>query len=134
MLSIPLARLLSCGVPLMFAERVERAQRAADSLVCVGLDPDLAKIPADLRDDAEAFLAFGRRVIDATHDLAAAYKPQIAFYSALGKERELEATIGYIRARPRHSSSSTRSAATSATPPRLTRARRSIATARMRSR
>jgi orotidine-5'-phosphate decarboxylase len=83
----------------MFAERVERAQRAADSLVCVGLDPDLAKIPADLRDQPEPFLAFGRRVIDATYDLAAAYKPQIAFYSALGKEPELEATIRYIRTR-----------------------------------
>jgi orotidine-5'-phosphate decarboxylase len=83
----------------MFAERVERAQRAADSLVCVGLDPDLAKIPADLRDHTEPFLAFGRRVIDATHDLVAAYKPQIAFYSALGKERELEATVRYIRER-----------------------------------
>ena len=83
----------------MFAERVERAQRGADSLVCVGLDPDLGKIPADLRDDPEPFLALGRRVIDATYDLAAAYKPQIAFYSALGKERELEATIRYIRER-----------------------------------
>src|SRR5579862_987969 len=97
--SIPLARLLSCGVPLMFAERVERAQRAADSLVCVGLDPDLAKLPADLRDHAEPFLAFGRRVIDATYDLAAAYKPQIAFYSALGAENQLSLTIRYIRER-----------------------------------
>jgi orotidine-5'-phosphate decarboxylase len=83
----------------MFAERVDRAQQAAESLVCVGLDPDLAKIPTDLRDQREPFLAFGRRVIDATHDLAAAYKPQIAFYSALGKERELEDTISYIRER-----------------------------------
>ena len=83
----------------MFAERVDRAQRAAESLVCVGLDPDLAKLPADLRDDPQPFAAFGRRVIEATHDIAAAYKPQIAFYSALGKERELEATIRYIRER-----------------------------------
>jgi orotidine-5'-phosphate decarboxylase len=83
----------------MFAERVDRAQRAAASLVCVGLDPDPAKIPADLRDQREPFLAFGRRVIDATHDIAAAYKPQIAFYSALGKEHELEETLRYIRER-----------------------------------
>jgi orotidine-5'-phosphate decarboxylase len=83
----------------MFAERVNRAQQAASSLVCVGLDPDPARIPADLRDDPQSFLAFGRRIIDATFDVAAAYKPQIAFYSALGKERELEATIRYIRER-----------------------------------
>jgi orotidine-5'-phosphate decarboxylase len=83
----------------MFAERVNRAQRAADSLVCVGLDPDPARIPVDLHADPQPFLAFGRRVVDATFDVAAAYKPQIAFYSAFGKERELEATIGYIRER-----------------------------------
>ncbi len=86
-------------MPLMFAERLEQAQKAADSLVCVGLDPDLAKIPADLRDGPEPFLALGRRVIDATSGIAAAYKPQIAFYSALGKEDELLATIRYIRER-----------------------------------
>jgi orotidine-5'-phosphate decarboxylase len=83
----------------MFAERVNRAQRAADSLVCVGLDPDPARIPVDLHADPQPFLAFGRRVVDATFDVAAAYKPQIAFYSALGKEGELEATIRYIRER-----------------------------------
>jgi orotidine-5'-phosphate decarboxylase len=83
----------------MFAERVNRAQQAANSLICVGLDPDPARIPSDLRDDPLPFLAFGRRIVDATFDVAAAYKPQIAFYSALGKERELEATIRYIRER-----------------------------------
>jgi len=47
-------------------------------------------------------LAFNRRIIDATADLAAAYKPQIAFYSALGKETELVASIRYIRERAPH--------------------------------
>src|SRR5271154_7029630 len=97
MSSIPLVRLLSSNPPLMFAERVNRAQQAANSLVCVGLDPDPARIPVDLRDDPQPFLAFGRRIVDATFDVAAAFKAQIAFYSALGKERELEATIRYIR-------------------------------------
>lgn len=85
-------------MPLTFPERLAEALRAADSLVCVGLDPDPAKIPADLAADPRSFLAFGRRVVDATRGLAAAYKPQIAFYSAAGKEDELEALIGYIRA------------------------------------
>jgi orotidine-5'-phosphate decarboxylase len=83
----------------MFAERLSRAQRAADSLVCVGLDPDLAKIPADLSNGARPLLEFNRRIVDATFDLAAAYKPQIAFYSALGREDELEASIRHIRER-----------------------------------
>jgi orotidine-5'-phosphate decarboxylase len=84
---------------LKFSERLDRAHAAADSLVCVGLDPDLARLPHDLRSDREPLLAFNRRIVDATHDLCAAYKPQIAFYSALGKEAELAASIRYIRER-----------------------------------
>ena len=83
----------------MFGERLDRAHRAAGSLVCVGLDPDIAKLPADLRDGSRPLLAFGRRVVDATFDIAAAYKPQIAFYSALGAENQLCSTIRYIRER-----------------------------------
>ncbi len=83
----------------MFADRLEHARLAADSLVCVGLDPDLEKIPADVRADPQPLLAFNRRVVDATAGIAAAYKPQIAFYSALGKEAELAASIRYIRER-----------------------------------
>ena len=85
----------------MFCERLEQARSAADSLVCVGLDPDFDKLPADLRDDPQPLLAFNRRIVDATRESAAAYKPQIAFYSALGREDELKASIDYIRARAR---------------------------------
>jgi orotidine-5'-phosphate decarboxylase len=84
---------------LKFSERLDRAHAAADSLVCVGLDPDLARLPDDLRNDPQPLLAFNRRVVDATRDLCAAYKPQIAFYSALGKEAELAESIRYIRER-----------------------------------
>ncbi|HEX3846711.1 MAG TPA: orotidine-5'-phosphate decarboxylase, partial [Steroidobacteraceae bacterium] len=45
----------------------------------------------------EPLLAFNRRIIDATAGIAAAYKPQIAFYGAAGAERQLEASIAYIR-------------------------------------
>jgi orotidine-5'-phosphate decarboxylase len=84
---------------LKFSERLREAHAAADSLVCVGLDPDLARLPDDLRDDPQPLLAFNRRIVDATYELCAAYKPQIAFYSALGKESELAASIRYIRDR-----------------------------------
>src|ERR1700677_1093800 len=86
-------------MPLTFADRLDRARRAADSLVCVGLDPALAKLPPNLTREPRPFLAFGRRIVDATRGAAAAYKPQIAFYSALGKEDELTALIEYIRDR-----------------------------------
>ena len=82
-----------------FSERLDRAHAANDSLVCVGLDPDLARLPDDLRGDPQPLLAFNRRIVDATYELCAAYKPQIAFYSALGKEAELAASIRYIRER-----------------------------------
>jgi orotidine-5'-phosphate decarboxylase len=86
-------------MPMMFAERLEQARVAADSLVCVGLDPDLERIPADVRADPQPLLAFNRRIVDATAGIAAAYKPQIAFYSAVGREAELAASIRYIRER-----------------------------------
>jgi orotidine-5'-phosphate decarboxylase len=86
---------------LTFAERLARAQHASGGLLCVGLDPDPAKLPRDLGEagGGSPLLAFNRRIVDATADLAAAYKPQIAFYSALGAEDELLASIRYIRER-----------------------------------
>src|SRR3984957_19655079 len=85
-----------------FAARLARAHATSGSLVCVGLDPDLARLPRDFAGPPEPLLAFTRRITDATADLAAAFKPQIAFYSALGKEAELAATIRYIRERAPH--------------------------------
>jgi orotidine-5'-phosphate decarboxylase len=85
-------------MPVNFAERIAHAQTTSGSLVCVGLDPDPAKLPKDLV-GAERVLAFNRRIVDATADIAAAYKPQIAFYGALGAEDQLVASIKYIRER-----------------------------------
>ena len=85
-----------------FAARLALAIATSRSLVCVGLDPDPARLPADLAADDAPLLAWARRIVDATHDVAAAYKPQIAFYSALGAERELVASIRYIRERAPH--------------------------------
>ncbi|HEX9159981.1 MAG TPA: orotidine-5'-phosphate decarboxylase [Rhizomicrobium sp.] len=82
----------------IFADRLARAQHSSGSLLCVGLDPDPAKMPADLPAGPPLY-AFNRRVIDATAGTAAAYKPQIAFYSALGAEEQLAASIRYIRER-----------------------------------
>ena len=94
-----------------FTERLARAQHTSGGLVCVGLDPDPAKLPKDLAGPpelrgapdffpgAEPLYAFNRRIVDATAGIAAAYKPQIAFYSALGAEDQLAASIRYIRER-----------------------------------
>ena len=76
-----------------FAERLQRAVDAADSLLCVGLDPQPERTPA-----AE-ILAFNRTVIEATADCACAFKPQSAFYEAAGPEgwEALARTIELIR-------------------------------------
>jgi len=89
-------------MPATFRQRLDRAVRTTDSLVCVGLDPDPDLLPRDLGDGPERVLRFNERIVDATADLAAAYKPQIAFYSALGLEAELAASIRYIRERAPH--------------------------------
>jgi orotidine-5'-phosphate decarboxylase len=54
------------------------------SFLCVGLDTDIDKIPAFLKDHADPVLEFNKRIIDATHDLCVSYKPNAAFYEANG--------------------------------------------------
>ncbi|MDT8392493.1 MAG: orotidine-5'-phosphate decarboxylase [Bacteroidales bacterium] len=68
------------------------------SFLCIGLDTDLDKIPRHLLHDDDPVFAFNKEIIDATHDLAAAYKPNIAFYEAYGAKgwQSLEKTIAYL--------------------------------------
>ena len=69
--------------------------RDKESFLCVGLDPDPARLPAHLNGDV---LAFNRAIIDATREHCVAYKPNTAFYEALGLDglRLLRDTIDYI--------------------------------------
>lgn len=53
-------------------------------MLCVGLDPVIDRLPEGIRRDATGVTDFCRRIIDATHDLAVAYKPNLAFFEALG--------------------------------------------------
>ena len=76
-----------------FAQRLDSACEASRSLVCVGLDPDPNMMPL------EDVAAFNRAIVDATHDLVGAYKPNLAFYEALGLDgwKALESTVRHIR-------------------------------------
>lgn len=69
-----------------FAERTVEASKRANSLVCVGLDPDFNRFPAHLRElgPKEAIIRFNQAIIDATKDVACAFKPNLAFYLAYG--------------------------------------------------
>jgi orotidine-5'-phosphate decarboxylase len=79
-----------------FIEAVESAWKKNNSLVCVGLDPDISKIPAHLQGLENPLFEFNRAIVDATSDLVCAFKPQMAFYSAVQAERDLILTIDHI--------------------------------------
>jgi orotidine-5'-phosphate decarboxylase len=68
------------------------------SFLCVGLDVDLNKIPKHLLETEDPIFEFNKAIIDATHDLTIAYKPNTAFYEAYGIKGwlSLEKTIKYI--------------------------------------
>lgn len=68
------------------------------SFLCVGLDPDLTKIPAHLLETEDPIFEFNKAIIDATHDLAVGYKPNTAFFEAYGIKgwMSLQKTINYI--------------------------------------
>lgn len=70
-----------------------------ESFLCVGLDTDIQKIPRFLMDTTDPIFAFNKEIIDATHDLSVAYKPNLAFYESLGVNgwNSLEKTVNYIR-------------------------------------
>jgi len=80
-----------------FIDKLKNRWLSSNSLVCVGLDPDLNKIPDHIQGMKNPMFEFNRIVIDSTHDLVCAYKPQVAYYSAFGAEHELELTIDYLR-------------------------------------
>ena len=79
-----------------FIEKLARAWEKNDSLICVGLDPELERLPRELARNNAAIFTFNRVIIDATADLVCAYKPQIAHYAARAAEDELARTIEYI--------------------------------------
>jgi len=85
-----------------FFQKLARAVERNESLLCVGLDPDLERLPAGLpagQAGAKDVAAFQRAIIEATSDLVCAYKPNLAFYEALG-EPGLEALHATLAADP----------------------------------
>ena len=83
----------------MKSEELFRNIQQKRSYLCVGLDTDYKKIPRILLDKEYPVFEFNKRIIDATADLAVAYKPNLAFYESLGAAgiMSLEMTITYLR-------------------------------------
>ncbi|MEQ9582480.1 MAG: orotidine-5'-phosphate decarboxylase, partial [Arenibacter sp.] len=72
--------------------------RKKESFLCIGLDTDLDKVPKHLLQEEDPIFAFNKAIIDATHHLCVAYKPNTAFYEAYGIKgwQALEKTINYL--------------------------------------
>ncbi|MBS0366059.1 MAG: orotidine-5'-phosphate decarboxylase [Proteobacteria bacterium] len=81
-----------------FIATLHAAWERADSLVCVGLDPEPERLPPHLGSGPGAIFEFNRQIVDATRDLVCAYKPQFAHYAAAGAEAQLLSSIEYIHA------------------------------------
>lgn len=80
-----------------FINKLSAAWSSNNSLLCVGLDPDVSRMPVHLQNEPDGIFTFCKAIIDATADLACAFKPQIAYFAALGAERQLEQLCAYVR-------------------------------------
>ena len=79
-----------------FTAKLAGAERANDSMLCVGLDPDPARFPGAMQGDAARIFDFCAAIVDATRDLVIAFKPQIAYFAANRAEHQLERLIAHI--------------------------------------
>lgn len=82
----------------MTTQQLVQQIRQKKSFLCIGLDIDLTKIPPHLLKSEDPIFEFNKAIIDATHDLCVAYKPNIAFYEAYGLKgwESLQKTINYL--------------------------------------
>ena len=81
---------------ISFTAKLAAAWQANDSLLCVGIDPDLKRFPKQFAGRKNAILEFGIAIADATADLVCAFKPQIAYFHAERAEDQLEALIAHL--------------------------------------
>lgn len=87
---------------MTFIEKLSSAWTERNTLLCVGLDPDVTRFPAALQGRSDAIFSFCKEIIDATADVACAFKPQIAYFAALRAEDQLEAICDYLREKHPH--------------------------------
>jgi orotidine-5'-phosphate decarboxylase len=82
-----------------FKTKLATSVREHNSLLCVGLDSNLTKLPAHLQDQTDAQFTFNKAIIDATVEFVSAYKPNSAFYEGVGAIgiEQLQKTCAYIR-------------------------------------
>ncbi|ARP79890.1 orotidine-5'-phosphate decarboxylase [Bordetella genomosp. 8] len=82
-----------------FKEKLDAAWESSGSLLTVGLDPDVQRLPHELDGEPDAIFRFCRDIVDATAPYACSFKPQIAYFAAARAEDQLEALCAHIRER-----------------------------------
>lgn len=84
---------------MTFKDKLMAIAKKNNSLVCVGLDSDLDKIPELIKSSKNPQFEFNKTIINSTHDLVCAYKPNTAFYEAYGSDglQQLKLTTDFIR-------------------------------------
>jgi orotidine-5'-phosphate decarboxylase len=83
---------------MKFTDQLAAAERANNSLLCIGLDPEPSRFPGAWKGDSGRIFDFCKAIVDATKDLAIAFKPQIAYFAAHRAEDQLEALIAHVHA------------------------------------
>ena len=81
-----------------FLDQLAEAERQNQSMLCVGLDPEPSRFPQGLSRDAEGIYDFCAAIVEATADLAIAFKPQIAYFAAHRAEPQLERLVARMKA------------------------------------
>ncbi|HPK32064.1 MAG TPA: orotidine-5'-phosphate decarboxylase [Ottowia sp.] len=81
-----------------FLDQLAEAERQNQSMLCVGLDPEPSRFPQGLSRDAEGIYDFCAAIVEATADLAIAFKPQIAYFAAHRAEPQLERLLARMKA------------------------------------
>src|SRR3954468_10470539 len=87
---------------MTFLEMLQSAQQRHRSMLCVGLDPEPSRFPGAMKGAAARIFDFCARIVEATGDLAIAFKPQIAYFAAHGAEPQLEKLMAHMRSQFPH--------------------------------
>ena len=88
---------LAYNPSMNFTDMLGAAERQNQSMLCVGLDPEPSRFPLKWRDDPRHIYDFCAAIVDATADVAMAFKPQIAYFAAHGAEDQLERLMAHMR-------------------------------------
>lgn len=82
---------------MTFTHKLNQAWHSQNSLLMVGLDPDMNRLPEPIRNDNDALWQFCKGIVDSTAPYVCGFKPQIAYFASLGAEDVLQQTCDYIR-------------------------------------